>query len=253
MEVLFYILVSTFGISLLSFSGALSLFLKEELINKVLLFLVAFSAGALIGGAFLHLLPEAIEDLGSDSNSLLIIFLFLIFGFLTFFFLEQFIRWHHHHSMKHPDVMPFSYLILVSDSIHNFIDGLVIAASFAVDLSIGFMTALSVALHEIPQEIGDFGVMVYGGIKKTRALLFNFLSATTVILGGIVGFIFSKNLDNSIVFLLPFAAGGFIYIASADLIPEIKHGSEGFKKSLIHSIVFLCGLGLMVLMKLFLN
>ncbi len=249
MSILFYILLSTFLISLIAFIGALALFLKEKLLDKILLILVSFSAGALIGGAFLHLIPETIVRVGVDEDQLLKIFLYLLLGFCTFFILEQFIRWHHHHTARHPEIMPFSYLILISDAVHNFIDGLIIAASFVVSLPVGVVAALAVALHEIPQEIGDFGVLVYGGFKKSKALFLNFLSAITVILGGIVGFLLSEKIGDSIIFLLPFAAGNFIYIASSDLIPEIKH-KESFKKSVTYFFVFLLGITLMLLIKL---
>ncbi len=160
MSILFYILISTFLISFIAFVGALTLFLKEKLLNKVLLILVAFSAGALIGGAFLHLIPETIMKVGLNETSLLKIFLYLLLGFCVFFILEQFIRWHHHHDTHHPKIMPFSYMILISDGIHNFIDGLIIAASFVIAFPVGLITALAVALHEIPQEIGDYGVLL---------------------------------------------------------------------------------------------
>ncbi|OIO46024.1 MAG: ZIP family metal transporter [Parcubacteria group bacterium CG1_02_39_15] len=249
MSILFCILVSTFLVSLIAFIGILVLFLKEELLNKILLILVAFSAGALIGGAFLHLIPEAIEKVGIDEAALLNLFFYLIFGFCTFFILENFIRWHHHHAVSHPEIMPLSYLILVSDGIHNFIDGLIIAASFVVSFPIGIATTLAVVLHEIPQEIGDFGVLIYGGFKKVKALFLNFLSAILAIFGGFLGFLLSEKIGESIVFLLPFAAGTFIYIASSDLLPEIKH-KESLKKSLIHFFVFLLGIILMLLIKL---
>ncbi len=248
MSILFYILLSTFLISLIAFIGALTLFLKEKLLDKILLVLVAFSAGALIGGAFLHLIPETIVKVGTEEDQLLKVFLYLLLGFCTFFILEQFIRWHHHHATRHPEIAPFSYLILISDAIHNFIDGLIIAASFAVAIPMGVVTALAVALHEIPQEIGDFGVLIYGGFKKTKALFLNFLSAIAVILGGVIGFLLSEKIGQSVIFLLPFAAGNFIYIASSDLIPEIKH-KENFKKSIIYFLVFLLGIVFMLLIK----
>jgi zinc and cadmium transporter len=247
MSILFLILLSTFLISLIAFIGALALFLKEEWLDRMLLVLVAFSAGSLIGGAFLHLLPEAIEKAGEEN--VLKIFLFLILGFVTFFVLENFIRWHHHHTKDHPAIMPFSYLILVSDGVHNFIDGLIIAASFVVAPPLGVVTALVVALHEIPQEIGDFGILVYGGFKKVKALFLNFLSAIIVVFGGIAGFLLSEKIGESIIFLLPFAAGNFIYIAASDLIPEIKHKVSS-KKSLVHFVIFLLGIFLMFLLKL---
>ncbi len=252
MNPLFYILISTFLISLIGFAGILILFLKEEFLNKILLILVSFAAGALIGAAFFHLIPKAIEEAGIGEGSLLKIFLFLIFGFCLFFILEQFIEWHHHHNIHHPEIKSFSYLILISDSIHNFIDGLIIAASFVVSIPLGISTSLAVALHEIPQEIGDFSVLIYGGFNKTKALFFNFLSALGAILGGIIGFFLSEKIGNSIIFLLPFAAGNFIYIASSDLIPEIKK-KEVFAKSFIYFLIFLLGLSLMLILKIFLE
>jgi zinc and cadmium transporter len=247
METLFYILASTTFISLLSFAGILALFLRQKLLNKILLVLVAFSAGSLLGGAFLHLIPEALEKTKDNFN----IFLYLILGFVLFFILEQFIHWHGHpcEECQGKQVKPFSYLVLIGDGVHNFIDGLIVAGSFLVSFEAGLITVLVVALHEIPQEIGDFGVLVYGGIDKIKALFFNFFSAVTVIFGGVVGFLIAEITHNSMFFLLPFAAGGFIYIAASDLIPEIKH-RESLIKSIIHFIMFLTGIGLMMLIKI---
>ncbi len=250
MSILTWIIGTTFIISLIAFVGALTLFLKEKLLNKILLVLIAFSAGALIGGAFLHLMPEAIIEVGIDEASVLNVFLYFLLGFCVFFILEQLIRWHHHHTTTHPEIMPFSYLILISDGIHNFIDGLVMAASFMVSFPMGIVTALAIALHEIPQEIGDFGVLVYGGFKRDKALILNYISATTVVFGGIAGYLLYAWMGKSIVFLLPFAAGNFIYIASTDLIPEIRY-KESLKKSLIRFCIFLTGIGLMLAVKLF--
>ena len=250
MSALIWIIGTTSLISLIAFVGALTLFLKEKLLNKILLVFVAFSAGALIGGAFLHLIPEAIIEVGIGEVSLFNIFLYLLLGFCVFFFLEQLIRWHHHHATAHPKIMPFSYLILISDGIHNFIDGLVMAASFMVSLPLGTVTTLAVALHEVPQEIGDFGVLVYGGFRRVRALVLNYVSAMTVILGGITGYLLHTWIGESIVLLLPFAAGNFIYIASTDLIPEIRY-KESLKNSLARFCIFLTGISLMLAVKLF--
>lgn len=250
MSVLTWIIGATFVISLIAFVGALTLFLKEKLLNKILMVLVSFSAGALVGGAFLHLMPEAIIEVGVDEVSILNVFLYLLLGFCVFFILEQLIRWHHHHATTHPEIMPFSYLILISDGIHNLIDGLVMAASFMVSFPIGIVTALAIALHEIPQEIGDFGVLVYGGFNRVRALILNYVSATMVIFGGIIGYLLYAWIGTSVVFLLPFAAGNFIYIACTDLIPEIRF-KESLKKSLVRFCVFLTGMGLMLAVKLF--
>jgi len=252
MNSLAWILGTTFAISLIAFVGALTLFIKEKFMNKILLVFVAFSAGALIGGAFLHLMPEAVMgvmEVSPNEMSILNIFLYLLLGFCIFFILEQLIRWHHHHSTTHPKIMPFSYLILISDGMHNFIDGLVMAASFMVSFPVGTVTALAIALHEIPQEIGDFGVLTYGGFKRVKALILNYLSATTVVFGGIIGYLLHGWIGESIVFLLPFAAGNFIYIASTDLIPEIRY-KESLTKSSVRFAVFLAGIGLMLAVKL---
>ncbi|MDH5780806.1 MAG: ZIP family metal transporter [Candidatus Bathyarchaeota archaeon] len=243
-----WIVSTTFLISLVALIGALTLFLREKILNRILLILVAFSAGALLGGAFLHLIPEAIQKIGVDEMSIFATFSYLLVGFCTFFILEQLIRWHHHHATSHPKIMPFSYLTLISDGIHNFIDGLVIAASFMVNFHIGITTTLAIALHEIPQEIGDFGVLIYGGFNRVKALSLNYISAITVVVGGIVGFILYGWLGESISVLLPFAAGNFIYIASTDLIPEIRF-KENIVRSLTRFIVFLAGIGLMVIIR----
>lgn len=243
MMTLVQILVATFVISVIAFVGVLTFFLKQGLLNKALLVLVAFSAGSLVGGAFLHLIPEAVEG----GGAILKIFLYLLLGFCLFFILEQFLRWRHEHGTVHK-TQPFSYLILVSDGVHNFIDGLVIAASFIVSYQIGIVTTLAVALHEIPQELGDFGVLVYGGFGRIRALTFNYLSAITAILGGVTGYFASSLMQASILYLLPFAAGNFIYIAAADLIPEIKHRTD-LRWSIIHFCVFLAGMGIMLTIK----
>ena len=243
MTTLLQILVATFVVSLISLVGILTFFLKKDLLNKALLVLVALSAGGLLGGAFLHLLPEAVEEAGATLD----IFLYLLLGFCLFFVLEQFLRWRHEHGTVHR-VQPFSYMILISDSVHNFIDGLIIAASFIVSFQIGVVTTLAVALHEIPQELGDFGVLIYGGFSRARALAFNYISAATAIVGGVTGYYLSSQLQGSIIYLLPFAAGNFIYIAAADLIPEIKH-TTNLKRSVLHFGTFLAGLGLMLVIK----
>ncbi|MDD5738449.1 MAG: ZIP family metal transporter [Candidatus Pacebacteria bacterium] len=255
MAILFFILLSALLVSLISFVGALTLFLKENFLNKILLFLVAFSAGALLGGAFLHLLPEAVEKAGVEN--ILKIFIFALIGFCLFYILEEFIKWHHHHSTRHTGeeycdkgIHPFSYLILLSDSLHNFLDGLIIAGSFVISPITGITTTIAVALHEIPQELGDFGVLLYGGFKKGKALLFNFLSALLAVLGGLVGFFLAEKIGSNIVYLLPFAAGNFIYIACSDLIPEIKKDLS-FKKSFGYFCVFILGILLMLAMKVY--
>jgi zinc and cadmium transporter len=243
MDTFLWILLSTILISLMAFLGALTLFFKEKVINKILLFLVALSAGALMGGAFLHLIPEAVEAYQSYD-----VYLYILVGFSMFFLIEKIFHWRHCHKGK-CDVHTFAYMNLFGDSVHNFIDGMIIAASFAVDIPFGIVTTLAIALHEIPQEIGDFAVLIYGGFKKTKALLLNFLVASIVILGAMVGYFFTSG-DTFIGFLLPFAAGGFIYIGASDLIPQIRKETD-LKKSLYVFSVFLIGIIIMYGLKLF--
>jgi len=237
-----WVVASTFLISLIAWIGVLTLFLKEELLDKILLVLVALATGGLIGGAFLHLLPRAIQEYGAEDTTPL--FLYLIFGFSLFYLLEQFINWHHSHTATH-EHQPVSYLVLVSDTLHNFIDGMVIAGAFLLGVDVGTVTAVAIALHEIPQEIGDFGVLVYSGFNRTQALVLNYLTQATVILGGVVGYYLAGVVEGIETFLLPFAAGNFIYIASSDLIPEIKH-EENTQMAVVYFGVFLFGVLLML-------
>ena len=206
--------------------------------------MVGLSAGALMGGALLHMLPEAIEESGSPN-----IFLWFIAGFSLFFVLERIIHWHHCHEKDCP-VHTFAYINLVGDGVHNFIDGFIIITSFMVSVPLGIAVSISVIFHEIPQEIGDFGVLVYAGVKKTRALLYNFLIALTAILGVLVGYFLGGFLESNMAIILAFAGGGFIYIAASDLIPEL-HKEEKLSKSLLSFAVFILGIALMWGLKFF--
>lgn len=196
--------------------------------------MIGFAAGSLIGGAFLHLIPETVEK-STSMNA----FLALLFGFVSFVFFEK-LLWRHYHRGK-LEVRPLAFLNLTGDGVHNFIDGLIMAASFLSSLHLGIVTSLAVAAHEIPQEIGDFGVLVYGGLKKSRALILNFITALTVVLGGATGYFLSSYIGESMIFLLPFAAGNFIYIAASDLIPEL-HKEPDAKKSAISIVAFILGI-----------
>ncbi len=242
MSVFSWIIISTLSLSFVSIIGVMTLFFNEKFLKKIILLLVALSAGALIGGAFFHLIPESIEFFGLNNN----VFLYVVIGFSTFFLLEQFIHWHHCHKAPSEHKESFTYLVIIADTIHNFIDGVIIASSFIFDIKLGITTWTVVMLHEIPQELGDFGVLIHGGWKKTKALVFNFLSSLSVVLGGIVSYFFVSEED--IFFLLPFAAGSFIYIASSDLIPEIKSHPK-LKEGLLHFVFFVIGISFVVLLK----
>jgi zinc and cadmium transporter len=235
---LVYILLATFIVSLISFVGVICLALKENILNKILLVLIGLSAGALMGGAFLHLLPEAIE-----KRTGLDVYLFVLIGFILFFLIEKVLHWRHCHKGE-CDVHTFQYMNLVGDSIHNFIDGMIMAASFVVSVPLGITTTIAISTHEIPQEIGDFGVLLYGGFSKRRAITLNFMVALTAVLGGIVGYFVSNFIENIVLFILPFAAGGFIYIAATDLVPEIRKELD-MRKYMATLLVFICGILIM--------
>jgi len=190
--VLSHALLAAGLVSILSFSGALALVFRQKTLEKVLIFLVAFSAGTMMAGAFFHLLPEAIAAFGVEST---MPFFLLITGFAVFFILERFVFWHHCHATESCAVHSFGYMNLVGDGIHNFLDGVVIAAAFLTDTQIGIVTTLAIISHEIPQEIGDFGVLVHAGMKPLRALFFNFCSAVLAILGVLVGSILSARVE----------------------------------------------------------
>lgn len=237
----FYTLSSVIIVSLVSLMGVFTLSLSREKLNKILIYLVSFAAGTLLGDAFIHLIPEAFEIL---KNKLLFS-VYILLGILVFFIIEKFLHWRHCHKVAcddHPH--PFSYIILMGDSVHNFIDGMVIAASYLVSIPVGIATTLAVVFHEIPQEIGDFGSLIYGGFTKVKALTFNFLTALTAIAGAVIVLLLNINDGKLTEFLVPFAAGGFIYIASADLIPELHKDTEP-KKSFWQLVTFILGIGLM--------
>lgn len=242
MNTFFSILLSTTLIALISLVGVVVLFIKRKVLDHWILLLVSLSAGTLLGGAFFHLLPESIEVLGETA------LLLTLSSFFLFYTIEKVFHWRHCHKLdcrQHS----FAYMNLIGDSIHNFIDGLVIAAAFMVSPQIGLATTIAVAIHEIPQEISDFGVLLHAGFKKEKALILNFLVALTVTLGGLTGFFAFRFFDSSLVnYLLPIAAGGFIYISASDLIPEIRNETE-IKKSSLSLLVLFLGLLISFLFK----
>ncbi len=239
---LIWILCSVFIVSLISLVGVVTFGVKKEIFDKTLIALVGFAAGGLIGGAFLHLLPEAIEAYGNEH-----VFFYTLLGFTLFFLMERYFHWRHCHNGV-CEIHPFTYLNLVGDAIHNFTDGLIIAASFVTDIRLGIVTTIIVVLHEVPQEIGDFGILVYGGFSKAKALMFNFICALTSLLGALLGYALSKVIGDISLFLISFTAGGFIYIAASDLIPEL-HKQKDRKRGNSAFIAFILGLAFMAVTK----
>lgn len=238
MSVLLQILVSVFIVSLISILGIL-IFLRKKTLNKILFYLVSFAAGSMLGAAFLDLLPESLEKGYNESIPILI-----LLGILLSFVLEKFLNWHHHHTgHEHEEIHAFTYLNLVGDALHNFVDGVVIAVSFMSNTALGITATIAIIAHEIPQEIGDFGILIYGGFSKAKALVYNFLTAMTAFLGALLAYFYSSHLENSTTYISAFAVGGFIYIASTDLIPEI-HKEKDLRKSFIQLILMFIGVAL---------
>ncbi len=259
MGVIIYTILSVLAVSLVSFIGIISLFMKHTNLDRTLLTLVSLSAGTLFGGAFLHLLPEAVEESGFTLS----VSLTLLAGVVVFFLLEKIIHYrhychahehssaanvkHHHGYRAHPQKSHLGIINLTGDALHNFLDGLAIAGAYLVNVPVGIATTIAVILHEVPQELADFGVLLYAGYSKKKALFLNFLSATIAILGAILGIIFASRVETFAQWILPFAAGGFLYIAGSNLIPEL-HKECNLRESILHFIALLGGIGLMVLL-----
>ena len=236
-EVWIFSLLSVTVVSTLSLAGIITLIFNKELNKNVLLYMVSFSVGGLLGGAFFHLIPEASKSSGFTPT----VSGFILVGILVSFIVEQVLKWRHCHvptSDDHPH--SFAYMNLIGDSIHNMIDGIIIGGSYLVSTSMGIVTTLAVCLHELPQEIGDFGVLVYAGFTRWKALKYNFLTALTAFIGVIIALSLNVYVESLTKYLIPFAAGNFIYIAGSDLIPEL-HAEEELGSTIIQIAVMLLG------------
>jgi len=247
MNIWIYTLASVTIISLVSLIGIFTFSIGREKLRKAIVFIVSFAAGALFGDALIHLLPESFEEIGSS----LTVSLLVLLGIIFFFILEKFIHWRHCHvlgSEKH--LHPVVFMNIIGDFVHNFIDGIFVAGSFLVSIPLGITTSIAVILHEIPQEIGDFGVLLFGGLTFRKALLFNFLSATTAIVGAALTLFLGSYLQEKILYLLPVTAGGFLYIAGSDLIPELKHETK-ITASIGQLAAMILGIAIMALLLLF--
>jgi zinc and cadmium transporter len=231
-------------ISLLSFLGVFTMALKESFLKKILIYFVSFSAGALFGDVFIHLLPEVTEETGFTVQ----ISLMVLAGIVFSFFLEKIIHWHHcHQPFDKGHVHNFAIMNIIGDSMHNFIDGLIIGASYLAGMPTGIATTIAVILHEIPHELGNFAILLHGGFSRNKALLYNFLSALPAVAGTLFVFALSTYVAQVQTFFIPFAAGNLIYIAGSDLIPEL-HKELGLKNSSIQLVTFVLGMVVMMLM-----
>jgi zinc and cadmium transporter len=245
MSTLGYILLFTFLGSIAALVGGVILLSYEKLALKISHFLASFAAGVLLGSAFLDLLPEALHE-GNDSGA--DVLFWALFGIILFFLIERFIRWLHHHEHQHDiqisdekETKSTAPLIIIGDTVHNFIDGVIIAATFLVSIPLGIATTIAVAAHEIPQEIGDFGLLLHKGLSKKRVIIVNVASASVSIIGAVITYLLGDIVERYIPILLALTAGFFIYIATSDLIPEIHHEKrKGF--AVIESALFIAGI-----------
>lgn len=244
-----YTILAITLISSISLVGVFFLSMAAHTVRSLLFVFVSIAVGALLGDAFIHLLPEAVESLGAQA------FWWALGGMGIFFVLEKFLHWHHHHEPHgsetpdcddcHEHVAPFGRLVIISDVLHNIIDGIIIAAAFLLSPAAGLATTIAVALHELPQEIGDFGVLVHAGYTRARALFANFASALSAFMGAAVVFIVGTEVTELIPIFSAIAAGAFIYIATVDLVPEL-HRAPKTKETLLQLVAILCGVGAMV-------
>lgn len=243
MSTLAWIITGGVLMSAIAMVGSVTLALKPATLDRLLLPLVAFAAGSLIGGAFFHMIPAAVIEV----EDVLKVGVLVVAGFTVFFLLEQLLHWHHCHRASSDCKQPLTYLILIGDGLHNFLGGLAIAGTFLIDIRLGITSWLAAAAHEVPQELGDFGVLVHGGWSKRKALLFNVLSGLTFLAGGLVTYALSFQMDIS--WLIPFAAGNFLYIGASDLVPEVnKH--HDLRANAVHLMAFVLGLALLLFAKM---
>ncbi len=245
-----YPVVSVFIVSLVSVIFAIPFLMKKKISNRVLLFLLSVSVGVLLATVFIDFLPEAVSHkytLGLALN--------LLLGFLVMFILEKFVHCHHNNQCEkedcgHGHAYNLAPINLIGDGIHNFIDGLVIAGSYAANVTLGIAATISIIFHEVPQEIADFGVLLYSGMSKKKALIFNFLSALTAIMGTFFGLILVGRLHGFTEFIIPFAAGNFIYIAASNLVPQL-HRQCKLKDTFLHVLAIVMGIGIIILVTIY--
>lgn len=244
MSIFLIILLASFLESLIAFIGGVLAIFNEKKVKRFAHFAVSFAIGALLGVSMLHLIPEAIA-----MSTVEAILPWVLVGIILFFVLEKFLFWYHCHGGSCP-VHTYTYLILWGDFLHNFIDGIILALAFLVDIKLGILTAVAIALHEIPQEIADFSILIHGGLSRAKALLYNFLSASSVMIGAILAYMLGSVLEPFLPIGLALVAGNFIYLATTDLMPEL-HEATSFTHSFFQIILILIGVFFVIAPELF--
>jgi len=252
-----YAFLSVFIVSLISLVGIIALSIQKNFLNKYLFILVSIAAGALFGDAVIHLIPQSFEQMGSPALASF----FVLVGILAFFILEKFLLWRHTHGVEYEDELksgetnhthPIGPLILISDGIHNLLDGIIIGASFFISVEVGIATTIAIILHEIPQEIGDFALLIHAGYSRMKALLLNFVSGLIALLGVVIVLVFTNVSELFVPAMTAIAAGSFLYIAGSDLVPEL-HKTSKTKESLQQLAALIIGIALMFLLLLLEN
>ena len=244
-----YTLLSVAFVSAISLVGIAAISFSERTLQQVVFISVSLAAGAMFGDAFIHILPGSFASSEHATRNAS----YVLSGILAFFVLEKFLQWRHSHIVStgsSSDIRPVGYLNLVADAIHNLLDGLLLGAAYTAGFSVGLATTIAIVLHEIPQELSDFGVLLHAGFTRRRALLFNFVSGLLAIAGAIASLIVSQWILGFTEVMLPFTAGGFIYIAGSDLLPEL-HKERRPARSALQFAGLICGVGLMYLLILF--
>lgn len=240
-----YTLASVGVVSLISLIGIFTLAIQQDRLQRTLFYLISFSAGALLGDVFIHILPEIMDGEAALSSGI-----YILIGIMVFFVLERVLMWHHSHSSHKEEIHSMVYLTIFGDALHNFLDGVVIAAAFLVSIPIGIATATAVIFHEIPQEIGQFAILVHGGWSRKKALLYNFFSALTSVVGALIALIFAQKFEEAPAFLLGIAAASFIYVAMSDLIPELQKEKQ-IRRFILQLIWMTSGIAVMAVLLLF--
>ena len=231
--ILFFVIISSF----LGLIGGIILLKSKKIAYKLSYIFVAFAIGALLSTAFLDLLPEALEKGNNIEN----VFISALIGILIFFLIEKFVIWHHHHTYGEKEKHSYNSLVIIGDTIHNFIDGVILTAAFIVSPFIGITAFIAIVMHEIPQEISDFGILLHGKMKRKKILIISILSSLASVVGVFISYYFITSIVGIISPIIGFSAGVFIYIAASDLIPETKKIISN-KKSLIQILLIILGI-----------
>ena len=246
MSIYTYTILAILLVSAVSLTGILTLSMSRKKLDEIMTYMVSFATGTLFGGALIHLLPEAYEN----TSNPMAVSLLTIGGLATFFIMEKFFRWRHcHHPTTQDHVHPVVPMNIFGDAMHNFIDGVLIAISFSASIPLGIATTVAIIFHEIPQEISDYFILVNGGLSVKKALMVNFMTTSLAMVGAMLALQMSKSIMGLTEALIPFTAGGFLYISGSDLIPELHHNTE-IKKSLLQLTMLIAGVAVMTILAL---